>query len=113
METEAFLDDGALILKIDNKGLVIITGCAHSGIVNTINYGQKLGENGKIYALIGGFHLTQASPQRITKTIQALREKEINYLVPLHCTGFEAMAAIWQVFPEKFIIPSVGTRIEL
>ena len=113
METEAFLDDGALILRIENKGLVILTGCAHSGIINTINYGQTLGGNAKIYAIIGGFHLTQASPQRMTKTIQALREKDIHYLVPLHCTGFEAMAAIWQAFPEKFIIPSVGTRIEL
>lgn len=113
METEAFLDDGALILKIENKGLVIITGCAHSGIVNTIHYGSKLGGDESIYAVIGGFHLTQASPERLTKTIRALREEEIEYLVPLHCTGFEAMAAIWQAFPENFIIPSVGTRIEL
>ena len=112
-EPEAFLDDGALVLKIKGKGLVIVTGCAHSGIINTINHCQKLGGDEKIYAVIGGFHLTQASPQRIAKTIQALREKEINYLVPLHCTGFEAMAALWQAFPENFIIPSVGTIIEL
>jgi 7,8-dihydropterin-6-yl-methyl-4-(beta-D-ribofuranosyl)aminobenzene 5'-phosphate synthase len=113
MEEEMFLDDGALVMKIEKKGLVIVTGCAHSGIINTIQQGQKLGGDEKVYALIGGFHLTQSPPQRITKTIQALREKEIPYLVPLHCTGFEAMAAIWQAFPEKFVIPSVGTRIEL
>jgi len=113
METETFLDDGALILKIEGKGLVIITGCAHSGIINTINHCQKLGGNGKIYALIGGFHLTQASPERINKTIQALREKEINNLVPLHCTGFEAMASIWRALPQNFVISSVGTRVEL
>jgi 7,8-dihydropterin-6-yl-methyl-4-(beta-D-ribofuranosyl)aminobenzene 5'-phosphate synthase len=113
MEEEAFLDDGALILKIKEKGLVIVTGCAHAGIINTINHCQKLGGDEKIYAVVGGFHLTQASPQRITKTIKALREKEINCLVPLHCTGFEAMATIWQAFPENFIIPSVGTRFEL
>ena len=113
MEPEAFLDDGALVLKIKGKGLVIVTGCAHSGIINTINHCQKLGGDEKIYAVIGGFHLTQASPQRIAKTIQALREKEINYLIPLHCTGFEAMATLWQAFPESFIIPSVGTIIQL
>jgi 7,8-dihydropterin-6-yl-methyl-4-(beta-D-ribofuranosyl)aminobenzene 5'-phosphate synthase len=73
METEAFLDDGALFLKIKGKGLVILTGCAHSGIINTINYGQKLVKTEKIYAFIGGFHLTQASPDRITKTIQTLK----------------------------------------
>ncbi|MDI7259883.1 MAG: MBL fold metallo-hydrolase [Thermodesulfobacteriota bacterium] len=113
METEAFLDDGALILTIKGKGLVIVTGCAHSGIINTIQHCQKLGGNERIYALIGGFHLTQASSQRITKTIETLRKKEIRYLVPLHCTGFEAMASIWQAFPEHFIVPSVGTRVEL
>jgi 7,8-dihydropterin-6-yl-methyl-4-(beta-D-ribofuranosyl)aminobenzene 5'-phosphate synthase len=113
MEQEAFLDDGALVINIQGKGLVIVTGCAHSGIINTIRHAQKLGGNGKIHALIGGFHLTQASPQRINKTIQALKEKEINCLVPLHCTGFEAMASIWAAFPERFIIPSVGTRFEL
>jgi 7,8-dihydropterin-6-yl-methyl-4-(beta-D-ribofuranosyl)aminobenzene 5'-phosphate synthase len=113
MEEEAFLDDGALILKIKEKGLVIVTGCAHSGIINTIHHCQKLGGNAKIHALIGGFHLTQASPQRVAKTIQALREKEIHHLVSLHCTGFGAMASIWQAFPENFIIPSVGTKIEL
>ena len=113
MEPEAFLDDGALVMKIKGKGLVIVTGCAHSGIINTIHHAQKLGGNDKIYALIGGFHLTQASPQRITKTIHELKGKEIRYLVPLHCTGFEAMASMWRVFPETYVISSVGTRIEL
>jgi 7,8-dihydropterin-6-yl-methyl-4-(beta-D-ribofuranosyl)aminobenzene 5'-phosphate synthase len=91
---------------------VIVTGCAHSGIINTIHHCQKLGGNEKIHAVIGGFHITQASPKRIAKTVQALKEKKIKYLVPLHCTGFEAMAAIQQAFPKKFIIPSVGTVIE-
>jgi 7,8-dihydropterin-6-yl-methyl-4-(beta-D-ribofuranosyl)aminobenzene 5'-phosphate synthase len=112
MEPEAFLDDGALVLKIKGKGLVIVTGCAHSGIINTILHCQKLGGNEKIHALIGGFHLSQASPKRITKIIQVLKEKKIRYLVPLHCTGFEAMAAIRQAFPKKFIVSSVGTIIE-
>ena len=113
MEAESFLDDGALLMKVKGKGLTIVTGCAHSGIVNTIRHCQKLGGNDKIHAVIGGFHLTQASPERIAKTIQALKEKEIRYLAPSHCTGFEAMAAIRQACPEAFVIPSVGTRIEL
>jgi 7,8-dihydropterin-6-yl-methyl-4-(beta-D-ribofuranosyl)aminobenzene 5'-phosphate synthase len=113
MEREAFLDDGALMLKVKGKGLVIVTGCAHSGIVNTLSHCQKLGGNEKMHAVIGGFHLTQAPPERITKTIQALKEKEIHCLAPTHCTGFEAMAAIRQACPESFVIPSVGTTIEL
>jgi 7,8-dihydropterin-6-yl-methyl-4-(beta-D-ribofuranosyl)aminobenzene 5'-phosphate synthase len=113
MEAERFLDDGALVMKVKGKGLAIVTGCAHSGIINTIEHAQKLGGNEKIYALIGGFHLTQGSPERITKTILALKEKQIRYLVPLHCTGFEAMASMWQAFPETYVIPSVGTRVEL
>jgi 7,8-dihydropterin-6-yl-methyl-4-(beta-D-ribofuranosyl)aminobenzene 5'-phosphate synthase len=113
MEEESFLDDGAVLMKVKGKGLVIVTGCAHSGIVNTIRHCQKLGGNDKIHAVIGGFHLTQAPPERLTKTIQALKEKEIRCLAPSHCTGFEAMAAIRQACPESFVIPSVGTRIEL
>jgi 7,8-dihydropterin-6-yl-methyl-4-(beta-D-ribofuranosyl)aminobenzene 5'-phosphate synthase len=107
MEPEQFLGDGALVLKIEGKGLVIVTGCAHSGIINTVNHCQALGGNEKIYAVIGGFHLTQASRQRIAKTIDELRKKEIRYLVPLHCTGFDAMAQMWQAFPETYVIPSV------
>ena len=113
MEPEAFLDDGALLMKLKGKGLVIVTGCAHSGIINTILQAQSLAGNEKIYAVIGGCHLTQASPARISKTIQAFKEKEIRYLSPSHCTGFEAMAALWQALPDRFIVPSVGTRIEL
>jgi 7,8-dihydropterin-6-yl-methyl-4-(beta-D-ribofuranosyl)aminobenzene 5'-phosphate synthase len=113
MEEESFLDDGAVLMKVKGKGLVIVTGCAHSGIVNTIRHCQKLGGNDKIHAVIGGFHLTQAPPERLTKTIQALKEKEIRCLAPSHCTGFEAMAAIRQACSESFVIPSVGTRIEL
>jgi 7,8-dihydropterin-6-yl-methyl-4-(beta-D-ribofuranosyl)aminobenzene 5'-phosphate synthase len=113
MEEEVFLDDGALIMKVKGKGLVIVTGCAHSGIINTIHHCQKLAGNEKIHAVIGGFHLTQAPHERIIKTIQALKEKEIRCLAPSHCTGFEAMAAIRQACSEAFVIPSVGTRIEL
>jgi len=113
MQQEVFLDDGALLLKIKGKGLVLLTGCGLSGIINTLNYVQKLGETNKVYTLIGGFHLTQASSDRVAKTIQTLKEKEIDYLAPLHCTGFKAMAAIWQILPQNFIIPSVGTRFEL
>jgi len=113
MEPETFLDDGALMMRLKDKGLIIVTGCAHSGIINTIQYCQKLGGKEKVYAVIGGFHLTQASPQRIAKTVQVLKEKEIRFLAPFHCTGFQAMAAIRQAFPENFMIPSVGTIIEL
>jgi 7,8-dihydropterin-6-yl-methyl-4-(beta-D-ribofuranosyl)aminobenzene 5'-phosphate synthase len=112
MEPEKFLDDGALIMKIKKKGLIIVTGCAHSGIINTINHCQQLGGHEKIHAVVGGFHLSQASPKRIAKIIHVLKEKKVRYLVPLHCTGFEAMADIQQAFPRKFIIPSVGTIIE-
>ena len=113
MEPEKFLDDGALLMRIEGKGLVIVTGCAHSGIINTIDHAQKLGGNERVHAVIGGFHLTQGSPERISKTIQALKDKEIRYLLPLHCTGFKAMASMWQAFPETYVIPSVGTRIAL
>jgi 7,8-dihydropterin-6-yl-methyl-4-(beta-D-ribofuranosyl)aminobenzene 5'-phosphate synthase len=113
MEPEKFLDDGALVMNVKGKGIVVVTGCAHSGIINTLERAQQLGGNDKIYAVIGGFHLTQGSPERLKKTIRALKEMEIRYLLPLHCTGFEAMSSMWQAFPETYVIPSVGTRIEI
>ena len=68
------LDDQALIVNLKDKGLVIFTGCAHSGIVNTINHAKQITKIEKIYAIVGGFHLLNADEQRIQKTIKELEK---------------------------------------
>jgi 7,8-dihydropterin-6-yl-methyl-4-(beta-D-ribofuranosyl)aminobenzene 5'-phosphate synthase len=105
-------DDQAIIAKVKNKGLVIITGCGHSGIVNTINYAKKLGGTEKIHAVLGGFHLSgELYEDAIEPTIRALQDDiDPDYIVPCHCSGWKAINTIIQRMPQKFIQASVGTK---
>lgn len=105
-------DDQALVVNIEDKGLVIISGCGHAGIINTINYAKKLGGTEKIHAVIGGFHLSGALYEdAIEPTITALQDDvDPDYIIPCHCSGWKAVNTIIQHMPQKFMQPSVGTR---
>ena len=105
-------DDQALIANVKGKGLVIISGCGHAGIINTINYAKKLGGTEKIHAVLGGFHLSGALYEdAIEPTIRALQfDADADYIVTCHCTGWKAINTIIQHMPQKFIQPSVGTK---
>ena len=104
-------DDQALVAYIEGKGLVIISGCGHAGIINTINYAKKLGGNEKIHAVLGGFHLSGALYEdAIGPTVRSLQDADPDYIVPCHCRGWKAINAIIQRMPQKVIQPSVGTR---
>ncbi len=105
-------DDQALFLKSE-KGLVIILGCAHRGIINTIRHAQKLTEVESIYAVIGGTHLISASPQRMDSTIAELLNFGIQKLGVSHCTGLPASAILAHIFGEAFFFNNTGTRINL
>lgn len=103
-------DDQAVIANIQRKGLVIITGCGHAGIVNTIRYATSLTGINKIHAIIGGFHLTGGMYEDIIEqTINELQNADPQYLVPCHCTGWKATNKIIETMPGKFIQTSVGT----
>jgi 7,8-dihydropterin-6-yl-methyl-4-(beta-D-ribofuranosyl)aminobenzene 5'-phosphate synthase len=84
-------DDLALWIQSD-KGLVIITGCCHSGFMNTMNHIRRVSGQEKISAIIGGFHLENASRQRLEATCQALEEWNVDAIIPCHCTGYEAVS---------------------
>jgi 7,8-dihydropterin-6-yl-methyl-4-(beta-D-ribofuranosyl)aminobenzene 5'-phosphate synthase len=88
-------DDLALWISTD-KGLVVCLGCAHSGVVNTLDHIRALTGGAPIRAVIGGFHLMNASPERVEKTAAALRALEIPLVVPCHCTGDDAFGALAQ-----------------
>lgn len=79
-------DDLSLWIKTE-KGLVICTGCCHSGLVNTINHIRRVTGENRIRAIIGGLHLIAASPERLKQTVKALDSSGIHHLIPLHCTG--------------------------
>jgi 7,8-dihydropterin-6-yl-methyl-4-(beta-D-ribofuranosyl)aminobenzene 5'-phosphate synthase len=104
-------DDQALVVNVKNKGLVILTACGHSGIINTINYAKKVTKIGKIHAVIGGFHLPAGGiyDEAIEPTIKEMEEVNPNYIIPCHCTGWKATNRIIETFPEKFIQTGVGT----
>jgi 7,8-dihydropterin-6-yl-methyl-4-(beta-D-ribofuranosyl)aminobenzene 5'-phosphate synthase len=105
-------DDQAIVVNVRDKGLVILTGCGHAGVVNTINYAKKITGIHKIYAIIGGFHLSADGgiyEEAIEPTLKELQNIDPAYVVPCHCTGWKATNKIIDLLPEKFIQSSVGT----
>ncbi len=87
------LDDQASFIET-STGIVVILGCGHSGIINTLNYVISLSKTNRIRAVIGGFHLLNASQQRLDHTISALKSLSISSLIPCHCTGPLATALL-------------------
>ena len=107
-------DDQAVVLHVKNKGLVVLTGCGHAGVINTIRHAQQLTGVQTVYAVIGGFHLTGALFERIIpQTVAALKELSPAVIVPAHCTGWKATHALARELPEAFVPNCVGTRFLL
>jgi 7,8-dihydropterin-6-yl-methyl-4-(beta-D-ribofuranosyl)aminobenzene 5'-phosphate synthase len=107
-------DDQALVVNLRGKGLVVITGCGHAGVVNTTRYARKLTGVEQVHAVIGGFHLaTAAFEPIIPPTVEDLRQFGPRVVVPSHCTGWRATHALAAAFPDAFIPGSVGTRYVL
>lgn len=107
---DSLVDDQSLFFECP-KGLVVILGCSHSGVVNTLDYISELTDQKKIYAAIGGMHMVNAGTQRIEKTISAFRKYDIQKIVPLHCTGLEAMEKIKEEFAERCLLLGAGDKI--
>jgi len=107
-------DDQCAIIHVRGKGLVIVTGCGHAGIINIIRNAQALTGIQTIYAVVGGFHLTGAVFEPIIPaTVAALQHFQPRYLMPCHCTGWVAVHQIARTMPEAFIATSVGTTLVL
>ncbi|HJN93927.1 MAG TPA: MBL fold metallo-hydrolase [Dehalococcoidia bacterium] len=108
------LDDQAAIMHVRGKGLVVLTGCGHAGIVNIVRYAQRLTGVEDVYAVLGGFHLTGGQFEPIIPaTVAALGALDPSVVVPAHCTGWRAIHDLAAALPDAFIQNSVGTRFEL
>jgi 7,8-dihydropterin-6-yl-methyl-4-(beta-D-ribofuranosyl)aminobenzene 5'-phosphate synthase len=108
------LDDQALVVHLKGAGLVVLTGCGHSGIVNIIRHAQHLTGIERIHGVFGGFHLNgPLFAPIVNPTVDALVEVSPDVVVPSHCTGWTASHAIADRLPDAFIQNSVGTRFEL
>jgi 7,8-dihydropterin-6-yl-methyl-4-(beta-D-ribofuranosyl)aminobenzene 5'-phosphate synthase len=108
------IDERAVVLNVKGKGLVILSGCAHAGIINTVNYAKQITGVSDVYAVVGGFHLAgKENVQRIQPTINELKRINPKLIVPCHCTGWRAMCAIAQALPDAFVWNSVGNLYEV
>jgi 7,8-dihydropterin-6-yl-methyl-4-(beta-D-ribofuranosyl)aminobenzene 5'-phosphate synthase len=108
------LDDQALIAHVAGRGLVVLTGCGHAGIINICRYAQRLTGVSTLHAVIGGFHLTGPLFEPvIADTVGALEQLAPEVIVPAHCTGWKATHAIARRLPGAFIQNSVGTTFHL
>lgn len=110
-QADPIIDDQAVYMETDN-GLVVLLGCAHAGVVNTLDYVCALANRDRIHAVYGGMHLLNANEHRLAQTIRRLRELDVRHIGLAHCTGFAAMARLYHEFPNRCIHCMAGTRIE-
>ncbi|MBM4457465.1 MAG: MBL fold metallo-hydrolase [Chloroflexi bacterium] len=101
-------DDQAIVINVQDKGLVIVSGCAHSGIVNTVNHGREISGVDRIWGVLGGFHLAPATEEEISKTIAEIKAHAPRLVAPTHCTGFHATSRFAAEMPEAFVQGVVG-----
>lgn len=114
IEKDPVSDDQALLINLKGKGLVILSGCSHAGIINTVMFAKKITGVQKIHAVMGGFHLSGLSfEQIIKKTIEELKKIAPEIVVPMHCTGWKAIQRFSEEFPSSFILNSVGSKFVL
>jgi 7,8-dihydropterin-6-yl-methyl-4-(beta-D-ribofuranosyl)aminobenzene 5'-phosphate synthase len=107
------LDDQALVLRLRDRGLVVVSGCGHAGIVNTVRYALKLTGEQRVAAVIGGFHLSGPMFEGIIgPTVRAFDALSPSLLVPAHCTGWKAVYQLAARFPDAFVQSAVGTTID-
>jgi 7,8-dihydropterin-6-yl-methyl-4-(beta-D-ribofuranosyl)aminobenzene 5'-phosphate synthase len=105
------LDDQALLVNVAGKGLVVITGCGHAGVVNICRYATRLTGDVPLHAVIGGFHLTGPLLEPLIPRVLAdLADLRPDFLVPAHCTGWRAQHAMSAEFGDGFVPNSIGTR---
>jgi 7,8-dihydropterin-6-yl-methyl-4-(beta-D-ribofuranosyl)aminobenzene 5'-phosphate synthase len=112
IDQDIFSDDQSLILDTD-KGLVLVLGCAHSGMINIIDYViDKTGKE-KFYAVLGGTHLDFLTQEQLEESIKALKKMKIEKIGVCHCTGMRAAFRLQHEFGERFFYGHVGSELEI
>ncbi|MCF8112141.1 MAG: MBL fold metallo-hydrolase [Desulfobacteraceae bacterium] len=109
---DSFEDDTGLAFVVRGKGLVVLSGCAHSGIVNTVRYAKKVTGVDQVYAVMGGFHLAGPDMESVIEpTIDALKKIDPACIIPTHCTGRDATMRMESAFAGRFILNMSGTKL--
>lgn len=108
---DVFAGEHATAYNVKDRGLVIISSCGHSGIVNSVRQLQTVSGVDKVHAIVGGFHLAPAPEEVINQTMAAFADINPDYILPSHCTGFPMTVAMQRQMPDKLVLPSTGTRV--
>jgi 7,8-dihydropterin-6-yl-methyl-4-(beta-D-ribofuranosyl)aminobenzene 5'-phosphate synthase len=101
---DLILDDQSVWMNVRNFGPFVVTGCAHSGPINTLHQVKRLGKFEGIRGLVGGTHLVRRTDEYLQRTLEELKDFGLGMVSPCHCTGFKATAEIWRAFPEEFVL---------
>ena len=110
LQPDPIIDDQSLIVHLRGKGLVLITGCCHAGLINTIRYARKITGINDVHAVLGGLHLSgPAFAPIVERTIEELQKIAPEVIVPMHCTGWNSTRRLAEVFDREFVLNSVGT----
>lgn len=105
-------DDSSIAVNLKGKGLVILSGCAHSGIINTVNYARNVTGIDKVHVVMGGFHLSGPFFEPIIgRTVEEIKKINPTYIIPCHCTGRKASICIESEMPDRFILNMAGTKL--
>jgi 7,8-dihydropterin-6-yl-methyl-4-(beta-D-ribofuranosyl)aminobenzene 5'-phosphate synthase len=105
-------DDQNVIVNVEGKGLVIVSGCSHAGAVNVVRNAQRLTGERRIAGFVGGLHLTGGLFEAIIDdTVEALAAADVGRVLPAHCSGWKAVHALARRMPEAFVQPAVGTVV--
>lgn len=108
---DPFRDDQALAVNLKGKGLVVLSGCSHAGIINTVKHARKATGVERVYAVMGGFHLTgPLFEPLIDTTVEEMMKIGPEVIVPMHCTGWKAINRFAEKMPQQCILNSVGTK---
>jgi 7,8-dihydropterin-6-yl-methyl-4-(beta-D-ribofuranosyl)aminobenzene 5'-phosphate synthase len=110
---DLFPGEQSVVFNVKGKGLVVLSSCAHAGIVNTVKHAQKMTGIDKVHAVMGGFHLTNAPPAVIQKSVAGIKAIGPDYIAPMHCSGWEAITSFQREMPKQFILSMAGTRYEI
>ena len=111
-QPDPFDDDSAMVFHIKGQGLVVISGCAHAGVVNTVWHAREITGVAEVMAVMGGFHLSGMDADTVIRpTIQALKTIDPTYIVPTHCTGRQAIQMIEKEMAGSFLLNMSGTRL--
>lgn len=109
---DAIEDDTSVVMNLKDKGLVIVSGCAHAGIINTVKHAIGVTGIDKIHVVMGGFHLSGPLFEGIIdRTSEEMKKLNPDYVIPMHCTGRKAIMEMEKQMPDKFILNMAGTKL--